>query len=368
MTNKLQNRTAAEKTAPLRLGFVPLTDCAPLVIAHELGMFRKYGLQVMLRRELGWATIRDKIIYGELDAAHALAAMPVAATLGLGSIRCDCLTGLVLNLHGNAITLSNDLRERGVHDGPSLKQIVLQLRREKMLTFGAVAPFSSHYFLLRKWLLKCGINPERDVRIVIVPPPQMVANLRAGHLDGFCVGEPWNSVAAQSGVGWSVAASAELAPEHPEKVLMVRREFAEKRAEEHTALLAALLDACAFCDQPENQGQLAATLARPEYVGVEEPALRNGFCCEFDFGNGRVRRVRDHVIFHRHDANEPSAAKTAWVLQQLREVNTGIEASSFSTALGRRVFRVDLFEKAVRLRASVHEARAESDTTPTLVE
>src|SRR5438445_4979104 len=118
------NTDRTNSATRLRLGFVPLTDCAPLIMAQELGLFRKYGLQVTLHRELGWATIRDKIIYGELDAAHALAAMPAAATLGLGSIRCDCLTGLVLNLNGNAITLSNDLRERGVHDGPSLKRII----------------------------------------------------------------------------------------------------------------------------------------------------------------------------------------------------------------------------------------------------
>jgi len=357
-----------EKAAPLRLGFVPLTDCAPLVIAHELGLFQKYGLQVTLHRELGWATIRDKIIYGELDAAHALAAMPVAATLGLGSIRCDCLTALVLNLHGNAITLSDDLRERGVHDGPSLKQVVQQLRHKKTLTFGAVAPFSSHYFLLRKWLIKSGINPEHDVRIVIVPPPQMVANLKAGHLDGFCVGEPWNSVAVQSRVGWCIAASAELGPEHPEKVLMVRRDFAEKRSAEHTALLAALLDACAFCDEPENHAQLVATLARPEYVGVPEPALLRGFRGEISTTNSRARIVRDFVIFHRHDANEPSAAKAGWVLQQLREVTTGLEPSAFNATLGRRVFRTDLFEKAVRFRATMHEAKAESTITPTLAE
>jgi ABC-type nitrate/sulfonate/bicarbonate transport system substrate-binding protein len=368
VTNKLQNRTVVEKAPPLRLGFVPLIDCAPLVMAHELGFYSKYGLEVVLHRELGWATIRDKIIYGELDAAHALAAMPAAATLGLGSIRCDCLTGIVLNLNGNAITLSNDLRERGVHDGPSLKRIIQQLRREKTLTFGAVAPFSSHYFLLRKWLTNSGINPERDVRIVIVPPPQMVTNLKAGHLDGFCVGEPWNSVAAQSRVGWCAAASAELASEHPEKVLMVRREFAEKRAAEHTALLAALLDACAFCDEPENHAQLVATLARAEYVGVPEPALCRGFRSEFDFGNGRPRMLRDFVIFHRHDANEPSAAKAAWVLQQLRETAAGLAPSNVNAAFGRRVFRMDLFENALRLRASVHEAKAESTKTPTLVE
>src|SRR5436190_6084016 len=163
----------------LRLGFVPLADCAPLVMAHELGLFGKYGLKVALQRQLGWATVRDKIIHGELDAAHALAAMPLAATLGLGSIRCECITALVLNLHGNAITLSNDLRKRGVRDAETLRKEIIRSRREKMFTFGAVFPFSSHRHLLRQWLAASGIDPERDVRVAIVPPPQMVANLKA---------------------------------------------------------------------------------------------------------------------------------------------------------------------------------------------
>ena len=359
--------SGSEVATPLRLGFVPLTDCAPLVIALELGLFRKYGLRVKLHRELGWATVRDKLIYGELDAAHALAAMPVAATLGLGSIRCDCLTGLVLNLHGNAITLSNNLRDYGVKDGASLREALLRLRREKTFTFGAVAPFSSHYFLLRKWLVNSGIHPERDVRIVIVPPPQMVTNLKAGHLDGFCVGEPWNSVAVQSRAGWCVAVSAELAPGHPEKVLMVRRDFAESRAEEHTALLAALLDACAFCNEPENHAQLAAILARPEYVGAPEPALERGIRRQFDFGNGRVRPVRDFTVFYGGDANEPSAAKVAWVLQQMREVVSDVEPSTFNAALGRRVFRTDLFERAVRHRTSA-ETKANPNKSSVFVQ
>ena len=367
VSNKLQSRKNRSVAEPLRLGFVPLTDCAPLVIAQESGLFRKFGLRVKLHRELGWATVRDKVIYGELDAAHALAAMPVAATLGLGSIPCDCLTGLVLNLHGNAITLSNSLRDHGVHDGASLREALLRLRDEKTFTFGAVAPFSSHYFLLRKWLVNSGIHPERDVRIVIVPPPQMVTNLKAGHLDGFCVGEPWNSVAVQSRAGWCVAVSAELAPGHPEKVLMVRRDFAESRAEEHTALLAALLDACAFCSEPENHAQLAAILARPEYVGAPEPALKRGICRQFDFGHGRVRTVHDFTVFYGGDANEPSTAKAAWVLQQMRAVVSDVEPSTFNAALGQRVFRTDLFERAVRERASA-ETKTNANKSSVLVQ
>lgn len=332
----------------LRLGFVPLLDCAPLVMAHELGLFRKHGLRVTLQRELGWATVRDKIIYRELEVSHALAAMPLAATLGLGAGACDCVTALVLNLHGNAITLSRDLCDRGVRDAVSLREVVRHSRHEKMFTFAAVSRVSSHFFLLREWLSRGGINPERDVRIVIVPPPQMHTNLKAGHLDGFCVGEPWNSVAVQSRAGWCVAASAELAPGHPEKVLMARREFAEKRPVEHQALIAALLESCEFCAQPENHEQVVATLARSQYVGACQPALRRGLTGELDFGHGSSRRVKDFIVFSGSDVNEPSADKAAWTMNHLRQVAPGLESAAAREALGRRVFRSDLYAQAAQ--------------------
>lgn len=331
----------------LRVGFVPLTDCAPLVMAHELGLFRKFGLDVMLSRELGWATIRDKVIHGELEAAHAVAGLPVAATLGLGSIPCDCLTALVLNLHGNAITLSNELWKSGVRDGATLRAEINRLRREKAFTFGVVHTFSSHNFLLRDWLKASGIHPDHDVRIVVVPPPQMAANLKAGNLDGFCVGEPWNSAAIQSRAGWCAATSAELAPGHPEKILMVRRDFAEERDEEHLALIAALLEACKFCDAPDNREQIIATLAQPAYVNVPAGVLRCGFSAEFDFGHGEVRSIPNFNVFHRHNANEPSADKAAWILQRLRTSGLCADASMLNVGLGQRVFRKDIFARAV---------------------
>ena len=284
------------KETKLRVGFVPLTDCAPLVMAQELGLYKKFGVNVELSRELGWATIRDKIIHCELDAAHALAAMPVAATLGLGSVACDCLTALVLNLNGNAITLSNDLWQRGVRDGKTLREEIIRARREKIFTFGVVFSFSSHRHLLRRWFAAHGIEAERDVRIVVVPPPQMVANLKTGNLDGFCVGEPWNSVAVQARGGWIAATSSELDALHPEKVLMVRSDFAAKRHEEHVALVAALLEACEFCDQPENHERIIATLARPEFVGADATALRHGINGELDFGHAPERSVSDFCI------------------------------------------------------------------------
>lgn len=336
----------------LRVGFVPLTDCAPLVMAHELGLFRKFGLNVALSRELGWATIRDKIIHGELEAAHAVVGMPLAATLGLGSIPCDCLTALVLNLHGNAITLANELWQNGVRDGKTLRAEITRSQHEKTFTFGVVSLFSSHNFLLRDWLTAAGIQPDRDVRIVVVPPPQMVANLQAGNLDGFCVGEPWNSVAVQSHIGWCVATSAELAPGHPEKVLMVRRDFAEQHDEQHLALVAALLEACEFCDASGNREQIISTLARPAYVNVPAAALRGAFSTEFDFGHGDVRPVQNLNIFHRHNANEPSADKSAWILQRLRTSGLCPNPAALTAELGHRTFRTDIFDQVVGLRNS----------------
>jgi ABC-type nitrate/sulfonate/bicarbonate transport system substrate-binding protein len=334
---------------PLRVGFVPLTDCAPLVMAQELGLYEKYGLRVELSRELGWATIRDKIIYGELTAAHALAAMPVAAMLGLGSVQCDCCTALVLNLHGNAITLSNDLWKRGVRNGKTLRAEIIHSRREKIYAFGVVFPFSSHRHLLRRWLSGNGIDPDRDVRIVIVPPQQMVANLKTGNLDGFCAGEPWNSVAVQSGAGWIVASSSELDPLHTEKVLMVRAEFAANRKEEHVALVAALLEACKFCDAPENHEQIISTLARPEFVGVSENVLRRGVDGEIDFGHGVERIVNDFCIFHRDNANEPSGDKAAWTMDLIRASGFCKEPSAINFAFAKKIFRADVFEIANEL-------------------
>jgi ABC-type nitrate/sulfonate/bicarbonate transport system substrate-binding protein len=333
-----ENRHGMSKriqSSHLRLGFVPLTDCAPLVMAHELGLFGKYGLKVSLQRELGWATVRDKIAYRELDASHALAAMPLAATLGLGSIPCDCLTALVLSLNGNGITVSTGLFQSCFRGKASLLDEVRRLRGQRILTFGVVAPFSSHRHLLRNWLSAQGVNPERDVRIVVVPPPQMVANLKAGNLDGFCVGEPWNSAAAAARAGVCVATSEDLDAGHPEKVLMVRREFAEKRSQEHLALVAALIEGGEWCAASANHKQLIATLARPEYVGVPSSTLRRG--------------VEEICVFPGRSNADPSGDKAAWVLELMRASGLCPGPARLDMKLARGVFRADLFDQAVRL-------------------
>jgi ABC-type nitrate/sulfonate/bicarbonate transport system substrate-binding protein len=348
-TTTVPNVTTSNHNKPLRVGFVPLTDCAPLVMAQELGLFARHGLKVELSRELGWATVRDKIIYGELDAAHALAAMPFATSLGLGSIKCDCLTGLVLSLHGNAITLSKELWERGVRDAKTLRDEIIRARGKKTYTFGVVFQYSSHNFLLRQWLTSGGINPDKDVRIVVVPPPQMYVNLKTGNLDGYCVGEPWNSVAVQHRIGWCPVTSAQLAPGHPEKVLMVRKLFAEQRAAEHIALIAALLEACAFCDRPENSLQISQTLASARYVNTTAEALSHSMFGKFDYGHGRVENLPDFTIFHQNEANEPTQAKAAWVLGHLLNSGLAPDPAAVRSPNLKQTFANDVFHQAQQL-------------------
>jgi len=334
---------------PLRVGFLPVSDCAPLVYAQETGLFAGYGLEVELSRESGWAALRDKVISGELDAAHAPAMLPFLANLGVESDPCACVSAMVLNLQGNAITISRQLWDQGVRDAAGLKQEIYRHWRKKTFTFGVVFPYSSHHVLLRQWLKSGGINPETEVRVVTVPPTQMFPTLKLGYLDGFCVGEPWTSVAVQAEVGVCVATSAELAPLHPEKVLMVRQSFSIGRAEEHERMIAALLEACAFCDEPQNRPLLSEMLAHPQYVNAPAECLNAGLVGPFKFGEHRSDPCPNLNIFHRQDANQPTDAKAAWIMDQLYEL-LELESAKLAfydrTPVLKNVFRPDIFERA----------------------
>jgi ABC-type nitrate/sulfonate/bicarbonate transport system substrate-binding protein len=352
--NEAQPTFSISRRRTLRIGFVPLNDCAPFVIAQEKGLFAKRGLKVSLQRELGWATVRDKIIYRELDASHALAAMPLTATLGLGSVRTDCLTGFVINLNGNAITLSEKLWKRGVRDGATLRAEINLLRHERLLTFGVVNRFSSHHHLLRKWFRAHNIG-ETEIRIVVLPPSQMEANLSRGNLDGFCVGEPWNSVAVRSGSGWVVTTSGEIDQNHPEKVLMVRSDFAATRDAEHTALISALAEACAYCDSSANRAEIAAILARAEYVDASEEAIGAGLNGSFHFGHKKAATLEEFCIFHRAGANEPTLARAAWTLDLVRASQACAEPSALNQHLARKVFRSDIYQRATEAQFSASD-------------
>jgi ABC-type nitrate/sulfonate/bicarbonate transport system substrate-binding protein len=340
---------------PLRVGFVSLTDAAPFVAAQELGLFARHGLQVDLRREIGWATIRDKVIYGELDAAQAPAPMLWSAQLGLGCPPCEVLTARVLSLNGNAITLSRALWEAGVRDGASLREHARTRRARQPLTFGVVFPFSSHHLMLTEWLRAAGLDPAADVRIVVVPPAQMFRNLAAHTIDGFCAGEPWNSLAVREGAGWCPAWSAALQPGHVEKVLLVTRRFAESRAAEHAALVHALAEAAAWCDEPQNRERLADLLAAAPYLNLPARVIAPALLGRFDCGHGRVESVPDFHVFHRGDAGVPAFEKARALQRALGAAGLLPPATAKDADLPRRLFREDLHREIFTAHPHLHE-------------
>ncbi len=332
--------------ARVALGFIPLIDCAPLLIAKEEGFFARHGLDVTLFREPSWANIRDKVAVGVLDGAHMLAAMPLAAALGLDPIAKPMVVGLSLNLNGNAITLSRAIVDRlgGIDPGQPLdparlKALIDSDRKAggRRFVLASVFSFSSHNYLLRYWLASGGIDPDRDVRLVVVPPPQMVAQLAAGRIDGYCVGEPWNQRAAALGIGSIAADTRAVWSDHPEKVFAVGAEWAARHPEVHIALLRALIEAAAWVDAAENRARAARILARPDYVGVDEETLIRSLA-----GAGGAS---DNHMFFRHAASFPWRSHAEWLVTQMVRWRQAPDLAA-SRAVAESVYRPDLYRLA----------------------
>jgi ABC-type nitrate/sulfonate/bicarbonate transport system substrate-binding protein len=336
-----------KRKEPLRIGFLPASDCAPLVFASEGGLFEKYDLEVQLQREASSSGLRDKVILGELDAAQAPATLPFLANLGLESDPCACVSAMVLSLQGNAITISRRLWDEGVRSPEALRERIYKDWGKRTYTFGVVFSFSTQEILLRQWLKAAGIEPSSGVRIVAIPSTQMFPTLKLGYIDGYCAGEPWTSVAVQAGVGVCIATSANVAPNHPEKLLMVRQSFAVGRADEHQRLLAALSEACAFCDRPQNRPYLSEMLADPQYVNAPVECVRSSLVGPFRFLDQDLPDANHSPIFHSHEANEPTDEKARWIMNGLYELLG--ETLFKNKALGhapvlKNIFRRDLFE------------------------
>lgn len=321
--------TRMEQTR-LKIGFVPLCDSAPLVAAKERGFFAEQGLEVELSREPSWANIRDKLAVGLLDAAQMLAPMPLSSTLGLGNLQAPIITALGLNMGGNAITLAQGLLER-MRDGSAaaLKAVVDQDRAagRPPLTLAMVHPFSTHNYELRLWLAGGGIDPDRDVRLVVVPPPQMVAQLAAGHIAGFCVGEPWNALAAKLELGRAVTTGRAIADGRIEKVLAVREDWAEQCPQTHRALLRAVLLACRWIEA--HRAETAEIIAQPAYVNAPLDVVRS---CLAPAGLSFL-------------TNFPGQAQAMWYLEQMRrwgQLPVDVDAA----AVAQQVYRGNLFGQA----------------------
>ncbi|MES2439720.1 MAG: CmpA/NrtA family ABC transporter substrate-binding protein [Verrucomicrobiota bacterium] len=340
----MEDRTRQAKgNHPIRLGFVPLSDSAPIAVAKETGIFERYGLNVVLSRELGWASVRDKMFYGDLDAAQSIAGIAFALGMGFSELRCDVAVPLILNLHGNAITLSTDLKPSEIGKGEGLQSYLTHSwKKDRPFTLAATHRFSSHHILLYQWLRRYGLSAPADVEIIFLPPPLMPRHLKAGHIDGYCVGEPYNSESILSGIGWCPATSSDLSHGHPEKVLLVSGKFLRERKDESTALVAALLDACKLCQDSGFRNDMVSILAMKEYTGVSEDVLRNSLGGQFNMGSGPASAAAFHV-FHGESVNRPTVEKASWVLAGLRSIGILPDVTAGSLS---RIYREDLFHAA----------------------
>lgn len=336
----------------IRLGFVPLLDSAPLTVAKEMGMFARQGLDVALTRELGWASVRDKILYEELDVAHAPAPMLFRLLAGIDSKPCDVFASYFLNAGGNTLTLSVSLRRMGVRSAADLKRLIRSKHPERLI-FAVVSIYSCHYFLLRRWLISGGIDPDKEVLIAVLPPEQMLPSLDSGHIEGFCSGEPWGSAAVLAGTGWCPATSVSLAPAHPEKVLLTRSAFADRWPDEYGALLRAVDEACQWCENPANRPDLVDMLGSCRWFRDHRPALRPALLGPFDCGDGNRVAAADLLRFHGPTVNAATDEKATWLLNHMRLANL-LPAD----AAPGRAFRPELLEEALGAPRSGASARA----------
>ncbi|TIO75774.1 MAG: ABC transporter substrate-binding protein [Mesorhizobium sp.] len=341
-------------------GFMPLFDSAVLVAAGEMGFAAREGIALKLHRETSWANIRDRIAIGHFDVAHMLGPMPLACSLGLTPLASETIVPFSLGLGGNCVTVSNAIWEGMAAHGavpdldPARAGAALgALIRERTadgrepLRFAVVHPHSGHNYELRYWLAACGIDPDRDIEIVIVPPPFMTDALAAGRIDGYCVGEPWNSAAVAAGIGRIVTVKALLWRNSPEKVIGARRAWAEENPETLAALLRALHHSARWCQNPANRSELAALMARPDFLGQPETIQMPILTGQLQLGAGEARNVEDFFLPFDKAANFPWKSHALWFYTQM--VRWGqLPHTPQNLAIARDCYRPDLYRSALK--------------------
>ena len=338
----------------LRIGFLPLVDAALPILAHELGFAEEEGLALDLVRDSSWASVNDRLLYGHSDAAHLVAPLAISTSLGLGRPAMAISVPFVLGLNGNAITMRTELAaqliwpgmvEDAAASGARLKQLINDGLR---LRFGVVHRYSSHNYMLRYWLRGCGIDPNADVEIITVAPPFAADALASGEVDGICVGEPWNSVAVDRGVGVIVAVTAHIWRRGVEKVLAVKQARLDTEPELFDRLLRALWRAGQAFVQPDRLDAIAHILARPEYVDGSAELIKGAISDHILFAQGTERiHVPDFMFQHREAANFPWISQAAWLYAQM--VAAGhTELSDASYAIAQGVFRPDVYRRALK--------------------
>ncbi len=349
---------APEKT-DLTVGFIPLTDCASVVMAGELGLFKKYGLDVTVSKEASWAAVRDKLVLGELDAAHVLYGMIYGVTLGIAGQKKAMTALMGLNHNGQGITLSRQLQ--GVTDGETLKKLIDTRAREYV--FAQTFPTSTHAMWLYYWLGAHGIDPFTDAKTITVPPPQMVANMRVGNMDGFCVGEPWNARAVADGIGFTATTSQAIWKDHPEKVLGTTLEFTQTYPNTTRALIAAVLEASMFIDDMRNREQVARIIAAKSYVNAPEAVVLGRMLGKYDDGRGHTWDDPDPMkFFNDGEANYPYLSHGVWFLTQFKRWGLLQEEVDYLD-VARRINQTALYgEVAASLKVAVPSSPLKVET------
>lgn len=325
----------------LRLGFVALSDAAPLAAAKILEFGHAHGLTLELCRQPSWAAIRDKLLSGEIDAAHSLYGLVYGVQLGIGGPQADMAVLMVLNRNGQAITLSGELADRFDETG-NLKQTLATLGRPPV--FAQTFPTGTHAMWLYYWLAAHGVHPLQEIRSVVVPPPLMAAALAANELDGFCAGEPWNAFAEASGAGRTVAVSSEIWPDHPEKVLASRRDFVERYPNTARALVRTMLEACRWVDSMPHRADIARWLAEPDLIDVSRDVIAPRL-----LGEDNVRAAPPVSFFNNGSVNYPRVSDGLWFITQFRRWGMLSNDASQDRAVAARIHQTALYREAALL-------------------
>ena len=336
---------APEKSA-LELGFMALTDSASLIVAATQGFAQPYGLTLNLRRQASWSVLRDKLISGELDAAQMLYGQVYGIHLGLSGPACEMAILMALSQNGQAINLSAALRDAGVVTAEALRARAHQSGARK-LTFAQTLPTGTHAMWLNYWLASQGIHPLEDVNTLVVPPPQMVAHLQAGRIDGFCAGGPWGAVAVEQNQGFTLATSQMIWPDHPEKVLGVTAAFAEAYPNTARALSMAVLEASRFIEaSDENRRSTAQLISGSDYVDAPLSAIQPRFLGQYEDGIGHAWLDAHPLRFFADgEVNHPWLSDGIWFLTQFRRWGLLREDPDY-LGLARQIHRLDLYREA----------------------
>src|SRR5688500_16271024 len=339
----------APETAAIRFGIIALTDCAPIVIAHELGYFKKFGIASTVSKEASWAVIRDKLSLGENQATHMLIGMPLASTMGLaGSPVKPMVIPWILNRNGQAITLNNKLKTAGAKTPAQIKPLAEKAKSAgDPLTFAMTFPPGTHAMWIRYWLASGGINPDKDVNLITIPPAQMVANMKVDKMDGFCVGEPWNNRAIEDGIGYTAVTTQQMWKDHPEKVCAFTEEFAQKNPKAVKAVLKALHLASVELDKMENRAKFAEVIARPAYINCPPSTILERLLGKYEYGDGRVEQDPNYMTFSNRNCNYPHQIYGKWWLTQFRRWGMVKTAPDYN-GVPKRVLRPDIYLEAMK--------------------